>query len=155
MHSIEPVERIRPQSQLREVRKLFQGPISDFEDQTEVGDLVHVDDADCLPGNYRVVKITYRRCCKSFVLDNGATVYCSQAKPVYRKFVPMDADRKRGKYALVFERALANGESDIFSTPHIIPIFGRNHILHAECWCEPQPHKSDDGTYFFVHKTNH
>lgn len=139
----------------REGRKLFQGPISDLEDQTEVGDLVYVADAGFPPGNYRVVKITYRRCCKSFVLDNGATVYCSQAKPVYPKFVPSDDERKRGKYVLVFEMTTGNGEWDIFSTAHILPLFGKNHIIDKSCWCEPRPHKSDDGTYFLVHKANH
>ena len=71
--------------------------MSDLFDQTEVGDLVYVANADFPAGQYRVVGITYRRCCKSLILDNGATIYCSQAKLVYPKFIPTEAERKRGK----------------------------------------------------------
>ena len=155
MQSLEFSEQHPLQCQPGKRRKLFQGPISDLEDQTEVGDLVYVAEADFPPGNYRVVEVTRRRCCKSLVLDNGATVYCSQTKPVFPKFVPTEADLRRGKYAVVFQRVREDGEWDIFSTAHILPLFGRNHVIDRSCWCEPQSHQSDDGTDFFVHRPNH
>lgn len=153
--SVEFPERHPLQCQPVKKRRLYQGPISDFSDRTEVGDLVYVAEADFPPGNYRVVGITYRRCCKSLVLDNGATIYCSQAKLVFPKFVPTEAERECGKYIVVFERVREDGEWDIFSTAHILPLFGRNHIIDKSCWCEPRSHKSDDGTDFFVHEPNH
>ncbi len=115
---------------------------------------MYVTAADFPAGEYRVVAITYRKCCKTFVLDNGAMVYCSKAKPFFQKYVPTDEDRSLGKYAIVSEKRTAQGEWDTSSTGHIVPLFGTNHLIDKSCWCGPTQEKDDEWVDFFAHASS-
>ena len=49
------------------MRRLMQGPISDLEDETKVGDIVFIEDDASPAGNHMVTGIIFRRCIKHLV----------------------------------------------------------------------------------------
>lgn len=52
-------------------------------------------------------------------------------------YEPTDEEKAQGDWAVVFEKRDASGEPDCSSRAHIIPTFGTNHQIAAECWCGP------------------
>ena len=66
-------------------------------------------------------------------------------------YTPTQAERERGKWAVVFELKDEDGMPDINSTPHIIPTFGVNHEISEFCWCQPEKDTRRNGDDCFVH----
>lgn len=69
-------------------------------------------------------------------------------------YLPSDAERSAGKWAVLHESwSKANGP-DYESTAHVMPTFGVPHVISGECWCGPQALPRKDGSIFYVHEAS-
>ena len=136
------------------MRRLMQGPISDLEDETKVGDIVFIEDDASPAGNHLVTGIIFRRCIKHLVLDDGRTVPCSIAKKAILRFVPVKEDTERGRFAVIFEMNDEDGDPEVTSNAHIVPLFGKHHEICTSCWCSPKAEMHKDGSFVFSHSAS-
>lgn len=66
-------------------------------------------------------------------------------------FVPTKADKKKGKWAVIFEEYDQDGDPDYTRKMHVIPTKGINHQITEDCWCEPCFQKTKRGSLAVVH----
>ncbi len=69
-------------------------------------------------------------------------------------YAPSGDEKKRGKWAVVFELKDRDGAPDVNSRPHIIPTIGRNHEIGESCWCTPQRVARRDGVDAILHSVS-
>jgi hypothetical protein len=63
---------------------------------------------------------------------------------VAETYIPSERDRLAGKWAVVVKSLDSHGDPDWDSICHVIPTFGKHHILHVECWCDPRVDSEKD-----------
>ena len=51
---------------------------------------------------------------------------------------------------MLCEEVDVNGEPDVESVKHVIPMFGRKHEIYQRCWCSPR----DDGENVWIHEAS-
>jgi hypothetical protein len=69
-------------------------------------------------------------------------------------FHPTAAMRAQGRFCVRFEAYDEEGDPDWDSPAHIIPLFGRDHLVAEFCWCQPRKEFRDDGSHYFSHRSS-
>jgi hypothetical protein len=69
-------------------------------------------------------------------------------------FVPTKADKKKGKWAVIFEERDEAGDPHCTNKMHVIPTIGINHQITEDCWCEPCFQETKRGSLAVVHNVS-
>ena len=71
-----------------------------------------------------------------------------------RIYMPSENEKRAGGWAVIHEKWDKELGPDYDSTVHVIPTFGRPHVIGQDCWCAPKTELKKDGSVFFVHEAS-
>ena len=88
---------------------------------------------------------------KSIAELNEEAGWCSP-----RIYVPPEEDIARGTWAVLSEIVDENGEPDLSSPLHVVPIYGKYHEVDGKCWCGPMQSMEPawNGMYWWEHRSS-
>ena len=68
-------------------------------------------------------------------------------------YTPSASELEHGKWAVVYEDLFEDGTPDQSSYAHVIPMYGANHHISFQCWCNPERSAlpGGNGLHYYIH----